>query len=359
MNDRKIYASTAQKFWDEHLLKAKRKRLRYTEFVNLFGKKFSRGEYEAEELIAVRDVLQQEGKINVVFGNKNNRTEPSSIELLVENHNNYSKSILKELEEILPIKKRHYKLKDVILNRKDQIRYLIKLNQYLFNQDESDCCSVLKPLIPVKERSLEIFGDEKYIKGEILFGCLKLNEIGCKIVTPELLLNDTHGESNKPILILENYSSYWSFNKINSDKKIHQYSVICYGEGKFFHKQHFQIEQKITDIDNKEIFYLGDIDPDGILVPTKINEERHSEGLEIFKPGLHYYRLMLKYGVEQDNGAKKISLDRKKEAIAATQQWFAEDPNLADGIVDVINRDQRIPQECIGFRLLQQDGIFQ
>jgi hypothetical protein len=367
VKNRDLYAHAAQEFWDLHLSKGKIQP-KFAEVEKMY-REWRGFITDPDELPIILKLLQSQGEIKLLYNDKKNKTRITKIRLLSIDKTP-PKTIKAELEEEIPV--RHWKLKEVELSNSSQIEYFKKLNQYLLDQDFFSCCPIKWPLVPTKELSLEIFGNEKYIDdkrtGETLYnGRLNLKDIGCHIVVPPLVYDQplednkriTISKDNKPVIILENYASYWSFKAVNSNEDSPKYSAICFGDGKYFFKQHLEMDKEILGLEKKDIFYLGDIDPDGILIPTGINNIRASAGAKTFKPSLHYYRLMLEHGQEQDNQGKNIAEDRKKDAIFAVQTWFSEDPHLADRIIDVISRNQRIPQECIGLKLLQQEGIFQ
>jgi len=358
MNGNDPYAYAAQEFWE--LLKNVNKKQPKFEEVFKLHQEWRNHHTDPEELKIILKLLQSQGEIKLLHKDKKNKTRITKI-ILLNIDRSQKKTIREKLEAELPV--RHITLKDIELSNRNQITYFKILNQYLLEQDFFNCCSSKQPLIPAKELSLEIFGDEKYIdehrKGNSLFSeKLKLDNIGCRVVSPPPLFH-SFPVANKPVLILENFASYWSFCKINDNTDPLKYSVIWYGDGNNFPKQNLSLDETIKNIDKKEIFYLGDIDPHGIVMPTGTNSKRKEFGLPLIKPSLHYYHLMLKHGKEQDNSRKRIAESTKKEAIAAAYEWFSEDQALAEKIIDVIERDCRIPQECIGLKLLQQKGIFQ
>src|SRR5262249_51484834 len=94
-----------------------------------------------------------------------------------------------------------------------------------------------KPLIPLKERSLEIFGDEKRLdhlfRGSTLFGAgrLDLETLRCFIVNEPLPW--THGQTvHGPILVIENAATWHSYCRWNTEHK--HFSAIIYGCGNRF-----------------------------------------------------------------------------------------------------------------------------
>lgn len=88
-------------------------------------------------------------------------------------------------------------------------------------------------LVSIKERSLEIFGDEKRLDvlriGNSLFGGrLTLATIGAFAV-PFPLAHRSSGVAGLPILVVENHNTFWSIGEWNETVK--RYSAVVYSVG--------------------------------------------------------------------------------------------------------------------------------
>src|SRR5437867_2668497 len=94
-----------------------------------------------------------------------------------------------------------------------------------------------KPLVPIKERSLEIFGDEKRLdqlmRGSALFGNGRLapETLRCVIV-PEPLSWTRGPHHDGPALVIENAATWYSYCRWNAERRF--FSAVVYGCGNRF-----------------------------------------------------------------------------------------------------------------------------
>lgn len=93
--------------------------------------------------------------------------------------------------------------------------------------------------VPSRERSLQIFGDEKRLdtltdtQGRLFGGRLTLADLQCsRIPLPLPYQSPDVPAAGRPMLILENHHSYWSFCTWNRQSR--QYAAIAYGSGNAF-----------------------------------------------------------------------------------------------------------------------------
>ena len=121
---------------------------------------------------------------------------------------------------------------------------------------------------PTKERSLQIFGDEKRLddlrKGTaaLFEGRISLDDLRCYPVAPPLPYETPgRGMSGRPILVLENYQSYDSFCRWNREAAL--YAAIAYGGGNAFRQGADNLDDLITHTEGCGAMYLGDLDPAG------------------------------------------------------------------------------------------------
>lgn len=208
-------------------------------------------------------------------------------------------------------------------------------------------------LIPRRERSLKIFGDEKKLdqlasKGLLLSGNLKLTDIGCHDVgwpMPNQLPSTPC--SGKPFLIIENHHTYHSFCKWNEHAR--HYSGIGYGAGEAFSTVETDHVDNIIDPTGAcSIHYFGDIDPKGISIPARVSKARVERSLRPIDPAIALYQWLLDHGIHRD-------LVKKKQ------------PNLPDGwlpdslsgqVKDLFISNNWLPQEALGYEELLSEEIF-
>lgn len=206
--------------------------------------------------------------------------------------------------------------------------------------------------VPLNERSAEIFGDEKRLasiaSGDFLFGGrLPLSVIGAfHVATP--LPYRAASAPGRPVLILENHHSYWSFGEWNVKAK--QYSAVVYGSGNEFEKSGNALDQVLSETGATGAEYLGDLDWRGLSIPAHFNAKRRASGQSGVAPAERFYAWLVTHGKRQllDHSATPVvsadSLDWLTEALRAD--------------VDAMLRARfRIAQECLGYEVLVREFL--
>lgn len=89
-----------------------------------------------------------------------------------------------------------------------------------------------RPLVPLRERSVELFGHEKRLEELLrtpLFGPdrLTLAVLRCFAMAPPLVFEA--GPPGRPCLVVENHHTWWSFAQWN--RRLGVYSAVVYGAG--------------------------------------------------------------------------------------------------------------------------------
>lgn len=153
------------------------------------------------------------------------------------------------------------------------------------------------PQLPIKERSIQIFGDEKRLdelyRGSALFqkGRLVLEDLDCYLV-PEPLAWVRGKSSDGPIIILENAATWDSF--MRWDLVSHQYSAIVYGGGDRFRDSARRMDDIYKEVGGtREAFYFGDLDAAGLRIPRIAAGVFSSMGWPRLKPDLDSYTKLI------------------------------------------------------------------
>ena len=136
---------------------------------------------------------------------------------------------------------------------------------------------------PTRERSLQIFGDEKRLDdlrkgGPALFeGRVTLDDLHCYPVAPPLP-HETPPKRvpGRPILVLENYHSWDSFRRWNHEAAL--YAAIAYGGGNAFRQGAGNLDDLVAAAQAEGALYLGDLDPAGVRILIGVNRRRQAEG---------------------------------------------------------------------------------
>ncbi len=191
--------------------------------------------------------------------------------------------------------------------------------------------------VPLRERSLEIFGDEKYLDSRVrnnaLFsGRLALSLIGAFQV-PHPLPYRAANAPGQPVLIVENHHTYWSLAEWNIQTR--RYAAIVYGAGKAFCSSGYALQEVVRECYANGALYFGDLDPAGILIPLSFNDTNGS----VVLPDIGLYQFAL------ESGKRRSSVNRTIGDENAVQRWL---PELSDQISELWASDHWIPQESLG-----------
>ncbi|MFT3804042.1 MAG: DUF2220 family protein [Burkholderiaceae bacterium] len=204
--------------------------------------------------------------------------------------------------------------------------------------------------VPIKERSLEIFGDEKRLDnmcaGDFLFGGrLPLSVISCFRVPQPLPYRkvDTHG---KPILVIENHNTYWSFSEWNEITR--RYTAIIYGGGENFRLTGRALRQAMHETGASSAEYFGDLDPKGVSIPLDFNRSVEP-GYPTVSAALPLYRWLLA------NGVRREKLECATYAVGLAAAWL--DAELAAELELVWSEGMWLPQEALGTEQLHAGSI--
>jgi len=203
--------------------------------------------------------------------------------------------------------------------------------------------------VPVNERSLEIFGDEKRLGKLIdsggppytLFaGRLPLAQLGAFPVALPLPYRAA-GLTGKPVLVVENHHSFWSLGEWNA--RAQQYSAVIYGTGKQFHSSGRALAQTISEVQGSGAEYLGDIDPEGIDIPMSFNGAQGEGGTRV-QPALAFYNWLIEHGTRRP-------LAHSYERVAESAgNWLGEALSLKLGAM--WKEGLWVPQEALGYEQL-------
>lgn len=208
-------------------------------------------------------------------------------------------------------------------------------------------------IVPIKERSLEIFGDEKklerVLKGS-LFGPGKLDlerDLRCRIVKSPLL--GEIGPSSpikRSVLVIENFSTYHSFCEWN--KVSGEYQGIFYGAGQAF----LGADISVFADDNQNpgwngmIEYFGDLDGEGLRIPLEASKTFDFPVV----PAVRWYRHLI---ARHEIGRLHIVMSHPGRCSENELGWLS-DTSLIEKVQKLFNDGMRLPQEAIGINFLSR-----
>ncbi len=239
----------------------------------------------------------------------------------------------------------YLKSSDDYLKDKDIIDIILN---YMKKKD--DC------VVTVNERAYELFGDEKFFKGdeknrscgEIVLKRLGLNygQLGC-IETVEPFFSfqkkDFYSKQVRNIYIIENKDTFWSFKRnVMDSPAVIKSDMLIYGEGKKILSSLKYIEEYEINPQADIIHYFGDLDAEGINIYCDLKSKFQEYNIIPFYGG---YEAVLETGLKR--GPAKTPRQQKvsDDNILLFVNEF--DINVAVKIRKLINGGFYIPQEAL------------
>ncbi len=227
---------------------------------------------------------------------------------------------------------------------------LLRLNEFFQTAGQS------KPIVPVKERSVQIFGDEKRLDALLVTSLFRSDRLTLEMLRAELIgepLGWRRGPSSaacQPILVIENAATWHSYCRWNQDRAL--FSAVVYGKG----FQSAACVQYLADIftelgGHKRVLYFGDIDPPGLQIPFQASAYARARGLPQVEPHSWSYQQLL-----ETASGKETDWDGEPADESCTE-WLGD---LAARVRELFARNKRLAQEHIGWEFLRsnQDDKF-
>ncbi len=194
--------------------------------------------------------------------------------------------------------------------------------------------------IPIKERSLEIFGDEKRLdlmQGCSLFRAGRLDltrDLRCEIIgVPLAWKRGPAAAAHHPLIVIENAATWHSYCRWNSEHA--HFSAVIYGDGNRFADGIRYLADIFSELGGtRPIFYFGDLDPQGLLIPQEASARATALGFPRVEPHLESYATLLRIGANREQPwegepASSTLCDWLGELGHAAQQIFAARKRLA------------------------------
>jgi hypothetical protein len=205
-------------------------------------------------------------------------------------------------------------------------------------------------IVPIKERSLELFGDEKrldQLTSSALFrpGRLDLTKhLRCEIIGVPLAWKRGPSVAHaKPLIVLENAATWHSYCRWNDARAF--FSAVVYGDGNRFVDGIRYLRDLFSELGGtRPVLYFGDLDPQGLLIPQEASARAQAAGLPAIHAELWSYHKLLALGQGH------------------WQPWEGEPPsstlcdwlgNCAEPARQLFSAGQRLAQERIGWEFLQ------
>jgi len=208
--------------------------------------------------------------------------------------------------------------------------------------------------VPIKERSLEIFGDEKRLDGLLnssLFdaGRLTTAALGCFLASEPLGWKRGPATAvEQPVLILENAATWHSYDQWN---QVHgHFSAVVYGGGNRFRDSVTFLSEIFRELGGpRRILYFGDLDPAGLRIPRLASHRAVAAGLPPVEPHLWSYRQLWTF---QPTLPPPTEVNSEPTTLeAADLAWLGE---FAETVHPWLSAGRRLAQEHIGWTHLQR-----
>jgi hypothetical protein len=205
--------------------------------------------------------------------------------------------------------------------------------------------------VPLEERSLEIFGDEKRLaslRSHRFFttGAITLGLLACHPTPLPLASQHVTGTGPTSLLVAENNATFFSFLTVarslppRGRPDLH----VAWGMGKQFPVSVEGV--RLLDPPPEHLRYFGDLDRAGLQVAVAAAAAAERLELPPLRPAEALYREMLPVtaGADRSNaGAGEVG------PLVA---WFA-DPELRSFAAGLLRRRKRVAQESVGLAVLR------
>lgn len=202
--------------------------------------------------------------------------------------------------------------------------------------------------LPHRERSLEIFGQEKRLDELIatpLFGPgkLTLDMLAAYVVHPPFVWKPIPGATGSELLVIENHNTFDSICRALTHHldtgTASPFGYVAYGAGNAF-------EASVTYVVDlhpvpDRIRYFGDLDAEGVTIPVRASARALTAGLPAVEPHLGLYRLLLTSGRPQPVTSRPAATSRLGPLQPQVDIMFSEGHRLA--------------QEWVNLRLLRNN----
>lgn len=210
--------------------------------------------------------------------------------------------------------------------------------------------------VPIKERSYEIFGNEKALErvldGQLGYAGRLTPEILRCFRVPIVPVHRVFTEAALDVLILENEATFDSVSRWNAEHR--QFRMVIYGRGREVEKT---VEFLLSEAQPKtgEIYYFGDLDRTGISIPYRLSRALERRGGRGIVPAAACYRLLLRQVPSTVTvlDADDESGDALESEWATALDWLPGDVRAQAEALLVA--DQRIAQEATGWELLRKE----
>jgi hypothetical protein len=217
------------------------------------------------------------------------------------------------------------------------------LNNFL--KSDTPACDV----VPIKERSLQIFGDEKRLDALLATSIFRperldlTRHLGCEVVGEPLpWKRGPVAAAQQPIIIIENAATWHSYRRWNAEQEL--FSAVIYGCGNRFVDGVRYLGDIFAELGGpRRLFYFGDLDPPGLWIPQAGSRQAQAAGWPAIEAHLWSYRQLLTLGAGHGQFWEG---DPPSPTLC---DWLGECAEPARILFDA---QQRLAQEHVGWKFL-------
>jgi hypothetical protein len=221
---------------------------------------------------------------------------------------------------------------------------LLKLNEFLLKQPRS------QQVVPIKERSLEIFGDEKQLDALLstsLFRTGRLDwkkDLKCELIGEPLGWKRGPAEAaGRPMIVIENAATWHSYCRWNAERKL--FSAVVYGCGNRFADGVRYLNDILDELGgSRPVLYFGDLDQRGLEIPQEASARAKADGLPKVEPHLWSYRQLLTVA---GGRGEPCGCDAPPSSLC---DWLGD---CAEAACQLLVANQRLAQEHISWEFLR------
>jgi hypothetical protein len=228
--------------------------------------------------------------------------------------------------------------------------FLEKLDTFMKQQQKDE------NVVPIKARSLQIFGDEKLLgkranlKTGYVTTNLQLSDLNCYVPNAYFLVSRQFENDSPKILVVENSETFHVMNERNELSR--EYRAIVYGAGNTFYKNAPYLDTLQPENESGQFLYFGDIDIPGFEIPMNAQTTLHAVGSKIeLLPAIALYKETFEKGAAADVAYERLHAWEKNEDCdvrAFVHRWLLQDRPLAERIEGLVTKHKRLAQEWIG-----------
>lgn len=218
-------------------------------------------------------------------------------------------------------------------------RALERINRWLHSHRD--------PLVvPMRERSMEIFGDEKTLDrlpatGLFGPGRLTFDLLRCRRVAPRFVAEPVGSGSGDLLLVVENSDTFDSLVRALRAAPGHRVGSVGWGAGAAFEGSVLSVDPASVS----EIRYFGDLDQNGLQVPGNAAVVAEREGLPPLRPAVGLYGALLGLAAPQ-HGQRMVA----PAAASRLAAWLAPEHRAA--AATLLAGGHRLAQEAVGIAYL-------